>query len=186
MKMPNKGMYVGNIEKMLSLKIAVTGAKGIGKSTTIRRILEFIPQKPFGFITRPIEEGENISGFEIVDLFDSSSHPISYFDEENSIHPILEGFEKTGVFALEHALKFGSVVLMDELGFLESAAVNFKNMVFKVLESDKLVFCVIKAEPNDFLKAVSNKVDRVFTIREDNRDEIDESIWRFICSMKTL
>jgi len=53
---------------MLSLKIAVTGAKGIGKSTTIRRILEFIPQKPFGFITRPVEEGENISGFEIVDL----------------------------------------------------------------------------------------------------------------------
>jgi len=186
MKMPNKGMYVGNIEKMLSLKIAVTGAKGIGKSTTIRRILEFIPQKPFGFITRPVEEGENISGFEIVDLFDGSSHPIAYFDEENSIHPILEGFEKTGVSALEHALKYGEVILMDELGFLESTAVNFKNMVFKVLESDKLVFCVIKAEPNDFLKAVSNKVDRVFTIREDNRDEIDESIWRFICSMKTL
>jgi len=56
----------------------------------------------------------------------------------------LEGFEKTGVSALEHALKYGEVILMDELGFLESTAVNFKNMVFKVLESDKLVFCVIK------------------------------------------
>lgn len=59
-------------------------------------------------------------------------------------------------------------------------------MVFKVLESDKLVFCVIKAEQNDFLEAVSKKVDRIFTIDRENRDEIPDIIWRFICSTKTL
>ena len=186
MKMPDGEVCVKNFEKMPNLKIGVTGRKGIGKSTALRKVLAQIPQKLVGFITRPIEEGNTLKGFEIVDLFDGASHPIAYFDEENSIHPVLEGFETVGVAALLHALKYGGVILMDELGFLENDATNFKNMVFKVLESDKLVFCVIKAEKNDFLEAVSKKVDRIFAIDKENRDEIPDIIWRFICSTKTL
>ena len=186
MKMPDGEVCVKNFEKMPNLKIGVTGRKGIGKSATLRKVLAQIPQKLVGFITRPIEGENTLKGFEIVDLFDGASHPIAYFDEENSIHPVLEGFETVGVAALLNALKYGDVMLMDELGFLESDATNFKNMVFKVLESDKLVFCVIKAEQNDFLEAVSKKVDRIFAIDRENRDEIPDIIWRFICSMKTL
>jgi len=185
MKMPDGEVCVKNFEKMPNLKIGVTGRKGIGKSAALRKVLAQIPQKLVGFITRPIE-GDTLKGFEIVDLCDGASHPIAYFDEENSIHPVLEGFETVGVAALLNALKYGDVILMDELGFLESDATNFKNMVFKVLESDKLVFCVIKAEQNDFLEAVSKKVDRIFTIDRENRDEIPDIIWRFICSTKTL
>ena len=186
MKMPDGEVCVKNFEKMPNLKIGVTGRKGIGKSTALRKVLAQIPQKLVGFITRPIEGENTLKGFEIVDLFDGASHPIAYFDEENSIHPVLEGFETVGVAALLHALKYGGVILMDELGFLENDATNFKNMVFKVLESDKLVFCVIKAERNDFLEAVSKKVDRIFAIDKENRDEIPDIIWRFICSTKTL
>jgi len=156
MKMPDGEVCVKNFEKMPNLKIGVTGRKGIGKSAALRKVLAQIPQKLVGFITRPIE-GDTLKGFEIVDLCDGASHPIAYFDEENSIHPVLEGFETVGVAALLNALKYGDVILMDELGFLESDATNFKNMVFKVLESDKLVFCVIKAEQNDFLEAVSKR-----------------------------
>jgi nucleoside-triphosphatase len=186
MKMPDGEVCVKNFEKMPNLKIGVTGRKGIGKSAALRKVLAQIPQKLVGFITRPIEGENTLKGFEIVDLFDGASHPIAYFDEENSIHPVLEGFETVGVAALLHALKYGGVILMDELGFLENDATNFKNMVFKVLESDKLLFCVIKAEQNDFLKAVSKKVDRIFAIDRENRDEIPDIIWRFICSTKTL
>jgi nucleoside-triphosphatase len=185
MKMPDREVCVKSIEKLPHLKIGVTGEKGIGKSTALRKVLEKFSQKPLGFVTKPIKERDAFRGFEIVDLFDGASHPIAYFDEKNSIHPILEGFETVGVSALSHALKYGDVILMDELGFLENDAMNFKNMVFKVLESDKLVFCVIKAERNDFLETVSNKMDRIFTIDRENRDKIPDSIWRFICSPKT-
>ena len=183
---PYVELCVNNLDRLPALKIAVSGVNGIGKSTALRKVLERIPQEPLGFVTQPIREGDTLKGFNIVDLFDGSSYPIAYFDSTFSVHPVVEGFESVGVSALAHALQNGNVVLMDELGFLERDATNFKNMVLKVLKSDKLVFCVIKAELNDFLEEVVNRVDRVFTIDRENRDEIPDSIWRFICSTKTL
>jgi nucleoside-triphosphatase len=162
------------------LKIALIGDIGIGKSTVLNRVLSSIDEIPYGFRTFPVIEGSALKGFKIVNLRTLEEAPIGNFDENFVIHPVTDGFETVGVKALEDALNFGKVIVMDELGFLEKDALKFKEMVFKVLQSDKLVFYVVKSDLNAFLKDTLKFANRIFEVNKANRDKLPEEIWRYI------
>jgi len=168
------------MQNLPNLKIAIVGEIGVGKTTLLNKLLSRFEEKPFGFKTQPIIEENTLKGFEIVDLDSLKKAKIGEFDKNFIIKPVTDGFETVGVEALRSALSKGNIIVMDELGFLESEAKNFKEMVFKVLESDKLVFYVVKAEQNEFLKATLTYASRVFYVNKENRDKLEKTIWGFI------
>ncbi|MGB9695327.1 MAG: nucleoside-triphosphatase, partial [Caldisericaceae bacterium] len=105
---------------------------------------------------------------------------IGYFDDNFLIHPAVEGFETVGVQSLEDAVNNNvRVVVMDELGFLESEAFNFKDKVFDVLKSEKAVIGCIKLERNAFLDKVADMAT-VIEVNTANRDFLPEEIRRMI------
>ncbi|BAL80159.1 nucleoside-triphosphatase [Caldisericum exile] len=185
MNMP-KAEKIEFVSDVPHLKVALKGVIGIGKTTVLSRVLSYISEPPFGFRTLPVIEGSALIGFELVNLRTLEKGIIGYFDDNFVIHPVTETFETVGLKALQDALKYGNIIVMDELGFLENNALHFKEMVFKVLESNKLVFYVVKSDLNEFLESALKKANRVFEVNKENRDTLPDEIWRYIWDyMKT-
>lgn len=178
-------MYNKFTMKMLhdlpEVKIAITGPIGIGKSTIVNTLLTYLGEKPLGFRTLPVIKNDTLHSFEIVNLYTFERASIGVFEENFVIKPVTASFETIGVNALNVALEKGKVILMDELGFLEKDATNFKNKVFEVLKSKKFVLYVVKEELNEFLKEALSIADLVFQVSKENRNslakKILEEIW---------
>ncbi|MGC8757754.1 MAG: nucleoside-triphosphatase [Caldisericaceae bacterium] len=161
-------------------KIFLTGKIGIGKSTIIKNVFEGESFKPGGFVTLPVIEENVLRGFKIRDVATSEEAMIGYFDDNFLIHPVAEGFETVGVKSLENVLSNDArIVIMDELGFLENEAFNFKERVFDVMKSKKAVIGCIKLERNAFLDKVADMAT-VIEVNTDNRDFLPEEIRRMI------
>jgi nucleoside-triphosphatase len=160
-------------------KIFLTGKIGIGKSTVIKKVLDLLSLNYGGFMTLPIIDGSALKGFKIRDIKTSLEEEVGIFDENFIIHPQIDGFEQIGVKSLESALESDELIIMDELGFLEKNASKFKETVFKVLKSNKLVLGVIKFERNDFLNELARLVE-IVEVTEANRNELPDKIRRML------
>ena len=160
--------------------IFLTGRIGAGKSTVLRVVLDSLALTYGGFRTLPIiSEERKLLGFKIVDIATSKEAKIAFFDENYLIHPVTYGFETVGVEAVRAALINKEAIIMDELGFLESDALNFQKEVFKALESDKLVLGAIKLERNNFLNRVA-ELSSIIEVTEETKENIPDLLRRLI------
>ena len=67
----------------------------------------------------------------------------------------------------------GSLVVMDEIGTLESAAPAFQREVMRILSGNYSVFAAVKAQNTDFLRAVRRHPDcELYIITPENRDDL--------------
>ena len=72
------------------------------------------------------------------------------------------------------------LILLDELGFFESKAENFKEKVIEVLESDNRVIGVLKKKNTDFLNSIKERADVcVIDVDIENRSYIEEKITKY-------
>ncbi len=144
----------------MSSALFFTGDKGSGKSSAIGAILrqEGI-EKPAGFVTKKLPlPGSAESGIYLLHpqqaLTEASPHNmvgISRADGSFSCYP--QVFESLGV-ALLCQLSADALVLMDELGFMESQAPAFCRRVLEVLDSGARVLGALKNRSTPFLDAV--------------------------------
>jgi len=164
----------------MNRNIFLTGRIGAGKSTLLGIVIDSLGLTYGGFKTLPvISKDKKLSGFEIVDIVTYKRAKIGIFDENYLIHPLKSGFETVGVEAIKNALIEKEAVIMDELGFLESDALNFQKEVFKALESDKLVLGAIKLERNNFLNRVA-ELSHIIEVTEETRENIPDLLRRLI------
>ncbi|WXR61008.1 nucleoside-triphosphatase [Peptostreptococcaceae bacterium AGR-M142] len=159
----------------------LTGDINIGKSTLIKK-----------FINSEIGKNFNYSGFKTIPFFndDKKSFIIKYYNEttlksksnyeivglkkekEKGFYGITKGFETLGCEILRDSLKKKHIVIMDELGFFELQANNFKELVLRNLDSDNFVLGVIKKKENPFLKEIIKREDVcVIEVSKENREE---------------
>ena len=166
------------------LHLFLTGERQVGKSTIIRRFLNRFP-------LTPQELGGFVSGIQILEDGGSSVHLITpggsdSLDETNCIMTRdLDAFEKRkfpeiypqvfdsrGVELLQNT-EGKRLILMDELGFAERNALQFRQTVLETLDGEIPVLGVLKKKPNEFLDQVAQhpKVT-VISVTEENREEI--------------
>ncbi|MBP8639842.1 MAG: hypothetical protein KBI01_02930 [Oscillospiraceae bacterium] len=162
------------------INIFLTGEVGIGKSTFIEKTLALLPDVVYGGF-RTISSAP-ITAEAMLDVFIESawekmprdiSHRVGtrWGDKRFTAYP--EIFDSIGASVLAAPPANASLILMDELGVMESDAELFKSAVFDVLNSSSSVLGTIKPKQTDFLNAIrAHKRSIVFEINQQNRDSL--------------
>ena len=142
----------------------LTGRKGVGKSTLLRAVLE--GKRLGGFFTR-----------RITGIFERPSIPPP---PENLVCLCGERrtdlFDRLGPAALADAADC-DVIVMDELGPSEAAALEFQKAVLAALDGDKPVYGVLQQADSEFLgRVAAHPRVRVVTVTEENRDRLRQQL----------
>lgn len=161
--------------------ILICGEIGAGKSTLAGRLLEHNRRPVYGFVTKKQPPDEN----GICEVYIHPANAGSYrYSQENligtcgrtagcSANP--QVFETAGVKLLQAPPQ--GLLLMDELGFMESSAPAFCAGVLAAFDKDIPVLAVVKDKEIPFLQAVrGHKNTRLYHITPQNRDAVYEEL----------
>jgi len=164
------------------IKIILTGYPGVGKTTSIVKINDFLKLRGFktgGFITLEERDKGKRVGFKIIDLMSLSEDWLAHvsFKDGPSIGKYrvnLKAMDGIGVKALEKALAEADIILIDEVGPMEMLSNNFRRKLSEVMQSEKpVVLTLHRSYVNRRIPELDTKHEvLVFQISMTNRDAI--------------
>jgi nucleoside-triphosphatase len=158
--------------------IFVTGGRGTGKSTVIRKIIATLGITPSGFITISDKRGyEGVWALYLQDagrdtpLFsDKNKAAVCRADGSWESYPDIFDSEGTKLLSFQNKPR---LVIMDELGFMEKDARIFQSKVMEILDSPIPVIGAIKTVRDPFLDRVRNHPNAdLFEVTPQNRDTL--------------
>jgi nucleoside-triphosphatase len=164
------------------MHIFLTGEIQAGKSTALRRFLAETKIPADGFMTifdcRGADRELYLTRFDTEISGEAERRLAASFSggrpEINS--EIFDGF---GAACLNRAGR-RSLILMDELGVMESGAKYFQAAVFRRLDGIMPVVGVIQRRESPFLDTICARADvRLITVTKDNRDTVPGELARW-------
>ena len=160
------------------MHIFLTGPVQVGKSTILRKTLEALQVTPGGF--RSVSVADLPDGAMSVYLIPAGEKAPSMTDWNRvgirklprGIVKFPERFERAGIAALEGA-ESSRLILMDEVGRMESGAAQFSARILELLEGETPIFGVVqKMADTPLTNAIRNHPNvRVIEISAENREE---------------
>lgn len=156
----------------------LTAPSGTGKSTIIKKVLCNLNISIGGFqVNRHLTKKDKIY-FDMISFLDGKGNNlIGECIKNKKATPNLYTFETKGVEILNTSLKNSDLIILDEIGFLEENAENFKSSIRKVLNSDKVVLGVLKEFDSPFLNELRNRKDIfILKVTLNNRNYITNHI----------
>lgn len=172
------------------LHILLTGEIGAGKSTLARRLLAHSERPLYGFVT--VRFAPDPAGIARTCIYPanttericSKDNIVGYHDGKTpAAFPAV--FDSLGVQLLQSPQ--GGLLLMDELGFYESAAPVFQREVLRALSGGTPVLAVVKQRQTAFLDEVrAHKNARLFTVTAENRDALYEELLPYVLKWNAL
>lgn len=168
------------------MHVLIVGARGVGKSTLIRRVLEELSRPIAGFETKketaladPVL-GNPIYLYPAGLPHQQTPENLVGYCKNKHFSSMAEVFDR---FApqLCRPLTREHIVVLDELGFMESQATAFCNAVFSLLDGEIPVLAAVKDKDVPFLNAVRAHANcRCFFITAENRDELFPQVLAFL------
>lgn len=159
------------------MKILLCGDINSGKSTMIERLVADLGEAPRGYIT--VRQPAGADGTSYVYLYDIASPPERIEDSQVIMSISDSGVERHPEYMDSLAARWlraipeGSLVVMDEIGTLETASPAFQREVMRILSGDYRVFAAVKAQNTDFLRAVRRHPDcELYIITPENRNDL--------------
>ncbi len=164
----------------------IVGNRGVGKSTLIGKVLDALGRPVFGFETKKedfLAEDENGSPIYIYpprcERVRTEENLVGYC-KNHRFQAAAEVFDRYAA-ELRKPIPAGSIVLLDELGFMESRAEEFCAAVMALLDGDVPVIAAVKDKDFPFLEAVrSHPKGKCFYIDTENRDELYPQVLDFV------
>lgn len=160
--------------------ILIAGDSGAGKSTLIRRLLQAWQLPYGGYMTKKEAKADN--GYHPIYIHPAALPPSARrYTEDNRIGSCDKRIhdKKPAVFdtlglAFLQDVQDVSLIVMDELGFMESRAELFKARVLELLEGDRLVLAAVKRKAEvPFLEQLhAHPRAELFHLTPDNREEL--------------
>lgn len=159
------------------MKIALSGKPGVGKSTVLRAVLAQCGQRPIvGLYTQPVFEGEQRVGFSLCSqdgrerVFSHvawSAAPLRFHQYGLQLEP----FETLACEILSSATP-EALLVIDELGAMETSAERFVDGVKRVFQSNQDVLAVIQQRALDFWLAAIGRanLDQLLIVDQASRD----------------
>ncbi len=164
----------------------VIGARGVGKSTLIRRVLNELGRPVFGFETRKEDSLADGQLGSPVYLYPAGEEH-RRTPENLAAHCGTHGFHAYRPAFDRCALRLGTpvppdhIILMDELGFLEAASEGFCSAVLHLLDGDIPAIAAVKDRDAPFLNAVRSHPNcKRFFITPENRDALFHEVLDFM------
>ena len=163
---------------MIIMNIFLTGEIQVGKSTIINKFLDSHKNLKVGGFRTISNFDENLGvkgGVYIVSA--SDKNPI--FTENNHVGnrgEIKKGFsDKFNLKGVEFLSNVDDcdLILMDEIGFMESKAKDFSKTVIDILDKDIPVIGVVKPKNKGLPLDVKNHIKtKLLTVTEENRNDL--------------
>ena len=160
-------------------RLFLTGERGAGKSTLIKKLMERAKGPAGGFFTVKSEEVfPGRSSLHLLSLAEplvpSAANFLAFCGEPDE--RTAERFDRLGPAALL-AVKNPGLLGMDELGPHESEAFLFWEAVFRILEGPVPVLGVLQKEDSPFLEKVRFHPNvKVLEVTKENRDRLARSL----------
>ncbi len=170
------------------MHILIVGSNGVGKSTLIRRLLERVSPPVYGFLTKK-EAPAQAGGPEPVYIHDVSGERA--YTQNNLVGTCIDHHSTRFPKAFDRAvyclrgIPASSIVVMDELGVMESGARGFCAAVLDCLDGDSLVIASVRNKKSSFLDTVrAHPKARCFFITPENGDTLFLEVKAFMESTR--
>lgn len=156
----------------------IVGERGVGKTTLIKKVLNTLDRPVYGFETKKEDSlADELRGSPVY-IYDAwqarvrTTENMVGYCKNHRFDTVPEAFDH---FApkLRKPVPIGGIVLLDELGFMESQSKAFCAAVFDLLGGNIPVIAAVKNKETPFLDAVRNHPKaKCFYITEENRDAL--------------
>ncbi len=164
----------------------LTGDISIGKTTILKETLKRIDGRVGGYTTKRVIDGP-FRTYVATSLYDQEREcTIAKVDSRDwSKEVFKEAFSTDLLSILEDSFQNRDLIVLDELGSLENHIDCFTSKVYELLDSDKIVFGVLKVYDCEFLNTIRARDDVIIIkISKDNRDDILKDILQILKSFK--
>lgn len=155
----------------------LTGRKQVGKSTTLRKLLEGRDVQTGGFLTVRLKmpDGASIHMIRPGETEFTSENRL-FYKQKGRVFMEPGRFDRLGGGILAQSRDSG-LILMDELGPAESGPVGFQQAVRECLDGDIPVYGVLQIGESAFLDEIKARSDVcVITVTEENRTHLAEEL----------
>jgi len=158
-------------------RVALTGRPGVGKTTTIERLLDILPLRVGGMLSKEIRVCGHRVGFALVDVASGEEGVLAHI--HHRVGPKigrytvdLRSLEKIGVRAIERAIATCELVVIDEIAPMELTAPGFVPVVEAALASERSLVISTHAHTDHPLVHRVRQELELFRVKLSNRDEI--------------
>jgi len=160
----------------------ITGQPGIGKTSVILKTVEELKKQGFrvgGIVSREVREHGIRVGFEILDISSQKRGLLAHVNQQNgpqlSKYRInLNDIKKIGATAILKAIANAQIIIIDEIGPMELFSKEFKNAVYRAIESNKIIIGTIHYRAKDpLIQQIRNAEDaEIIEVTIKNRDTL--------------
>lgn len=132
-----------------------------------------------GYYIKITEDPNNkdVRIFDLTSLYDGEEGNVFFTKDDSTCISKLnkDVFDEKGVEILTKSFNDRDIIVMDEIGFLESKAEKFTSEVFNILSSEKVVIGVIKWRDCEYINKVSSRDDvHIIDVSYDRIEEAKE------------
>lgn len=170
---PNQArIMASNVSHLL-----ITGVPGVGKTTLIRKLCDFIARTELiGFYTEEIREVGIRKGFAWA-TFDGRRGILAHVDFESDRRVGKYGVDLAGFDGMLDSLNYSDtprhLVVIDEIGKMECMSAKFRRIVTKLLDSDQKVLATVALKGGGFADECKHRPDiELLTLTPGNRDTL--------------
>ncbi len=166
------------------MKIFLTGRPGIGKTTVVKKFLEFYQGCVVGFFTPEIRKNNKRIGFALRLIPSGEELVFASVERISSVkfgkyYLNLENLENA-ISRIESSLTACELVVIDEIGKMEMVSQKFKNFIKKLVEGDINLLAVVH---RSYAKEFS-KYGEIIWITEKNRNSLPGRLSKIFRSKK--
>lgn len=190
------------------MKIFLQGPSSIGKSTLLLRCLKNYHKRFGGFVTQRMVEGGETRAFCLTPAAKASEPTIPYRTDAKNIFLFrsLSGWVRNDIVfedavrALKQDIERNHLLVLDEIGGVELSLPVFREMLFKLILSDRPLLGVVKSLGNRTALAENVVIESdqfrwysillenirkhsdgmLLTLNRENRGEVEEIVMDFL------
>jgi len=159
----------------------LTGRPGTGKTSLIKQAVSEFKGKAGGFYTEEIRSQGTRLGFKLVTL-DGQESILAHVDIHSRYRVSkygvdIDNLNRVGVSALQQATKQCDLVIIDEIGKMELFSADFREAVWRIINSGKRVLGTIMLQTNPWADKIKRQPQvHLVEVTRANRHRVLEEL----------